>query len=71
MFSEEIEDSIFVSHMVDKIFNKNCYSQNVVDVTVLGEYVTDAEVQKFRQLTEDFYKWQKMIEKVLYFNMAV
>ena len=70
LFSDDIKDSLFVSHMVDKIFNQNCYTQNVVDITVLGEYVTEEEVQRFRQLTEDFYKWQSMIEKVLYFNMA-
>ena len=64
IFSEDIQNSVFVSHLTG-IFNDKLYSTNMVDITkVVEEDVSIEEVETFQKNAVEFYTRQDLIEKL-------
>ena len=66
IFSEEIENSFFVSHL-NGMFNEDIYSLNISDIYIVGEDVTDENIEKFKRNANRFYKRQAELE-IIYEN---
>ena len=66
VFSNEIKNSLFVSHL-NGMFTNNIYSLNITDVYVMNDDVTTEEIDKFRQNANRFFdKWATL--EILYEN---
>ena len=66
VFSEEIEDSFFASHL-NGMFTRDIYSLNISDIDIVGENVTEEEIDKFRELANRFFKKQEYLD-IIYDN---
>lgn len=66
LFSDEIEHSFFASHLGGMFTNK-LYSQNITEVYIVDESVTEYELKRFRQDANTHYKKQEIME-ILYAN---
>lgn len=65
VFSEEIENSFFASHL-GGMFTDKIYSQNITDVVTMNENVTAEEIEKFRQCAVKYFEKQEKMEKIYY-----
>ncbi len=66
VFSDEIKDSLFVSHL-NGMFTNDIYSLNITDVYTMDESVTEEEIERFQKNATKFYeKWE--ILEILYEN---
>ncbi len=63
VFSEEIENSFFVSHL-NGMFTQNIYSLNISDIDIVGENVTEEEIAKFKENANNFFKKQEELEVI-------
>lgn len=64
IFSNDMQDSIFSSHMTG-IFTDEMYTTNIVDVTKVVDYdIPPQRVEKFQQNAVDWYARQETVEKV-------
>lgn len=64
IFSDEIENSIFVSFL-SGIFTDEMYTTNIVDITkITDKDLSPEQVERFQQKAIDFYNRQDLIEKV-------
>lgn len=70
LFSSDIENSFFASHMTDQMFTDKFYSKNITDVEWLSQNCTDEDLKKFKTLAEQFYVRQEKIELIYLFNLA-
>ena len=66
IFSEEIEHSFFASHLGGMFTNK-IFSQNITDIIIVGENVTEEEINRFREDANRYYEKQAFLE-ILYKN---
>ncbi len=66
IFSEEITNSFFASHL-GGMFTDNLYSQNITEVYIRGENVTEEEIERFKANAIIYYEKQSYLEKI-YFN---
>ena len=66
VFSSEIENSFFASHL-NGMFTENIYSLNITDIDIVGDNVTEEEIEKFKELANNYYKKQEYLE-VIYTN---
>lgn len=63
IFSEEIENSFFASHLGGMFTNK-LYSQNIVDIYKVDESVTEEEIKRFTDCANLYYEKQAMMELI-------
>ena len=63
IFSSQIENSFFASNL-SGMFVKDIYSQNISDVVVLSDEVTEQDIQHFKSIANKFYEKQAKIEKI-------
>ncbi len=63
VFSEDIENSFFASHL-GGMFTDNIFSQNITDIYIRGENVTEDEIMKFKENAIIFYEKQEKLEKI-------
>ena len=66
VFSDEIENSFFASHL-NGMFTNNIYSMNITDVFVVGDSVTEEEIDRFRENANKYFKKQEELE-IIYTN---
>ena len=66
VFSDEIENSFFASHL-NGMFTNNIYSMNITDVFVVGDGVTEEEIDRFRENANKYFKKQEELE-IIYTN---
>jgi len=70
IYSSDIENSFFASHLSDQMFNRDFYSTNISNVEWIGENCTEDDLKKFKQLAELFYQKQAKIELIYLYNIA-
>ena len=63
IFSDEIENSFFASHLGGMFTNK-IYSQNIVDIYKVDENVTEEEIERFSKSANLYYEKQAMMELI-------
>lgn len=66
IFSEEIEHSFFVSHL-GGMFTDKLFSQNITDIYIADDSVTEYEIERFREDANRYYEKQAIME-ILYLN---
>lgn len=66
IFSEEIEDSFFASHL-GGMFTQQFFSQNIVDVHIVDQDSTEEDLERFRENANKYYEKQAILE-TLYLN---
>lgn len=63
VFSEDIENSFFASHL-NGMFTNDIYSLNISDVVVMNDNVTEEDIAKFKDNATKFFKKQEYLEKI-------
>lgn len=63
IFSNEIKNSVFVSHL-SGMFTNNLFSMNISEVYVVGENVTEYEINRFKINASRYFEKQDKIEDI-------
>ena len=66
IFSEEIKNSFFASHL-NGMFTEDIYSLNITDIYIVGDNVTDQDIENFNENANRFFKRQEELE-IIYEN---
>lgn len=64
VFSNEIKKSLFVSNL-GGIFTKDLFSFNISDIYIVGDNVSELEIEKFKENANTYWKKQEYIEIIL------
>ena len=63
VFSEDIKDSFFTSNL-SGMFTNNIFSMNISDIVIVGENVTDEEIEHFKEIANKYFVKQEYIETI-------
>lgn len=63
VLSEDIKDSFFTSNL-SGMFTNNIFSMNISDIVIVGENVTDEEIEHFKEIANKYFVKQEYIETI-------